>query len=239
MLKTITKRFKDSILHVLDRGFASEWIIEKFFRFEQKFLIRWVKSHLLLDSEGNHKRISRFFGPKDARQSRLIIDTYRNKRRRVKLFHETVYHPDFPEQKLTLITCKSPNQGFEPIHLLTNQIVVNSKDAWILIFSYMRRWLIEQAFRYNKSELAMESPRLWFWKNRLKLMAIVSLVYDFLLQILRNWNSMAQLTINIWCHRTGKKLAMVQIPLYRLRAAVQAILNEAITLNAQPPPTTA
>lgn len=236
MLKALCKVFKDNVLHVLDRGFASAWVLEKFFRFEQKFLIRWIKSHLLLDKEGVSRRVSRFFTPKQARESRLIIDTHRNNLRRVKLFYTSVYHPDFPDRELTLITCKSVNQGFEPVHLLTNQAVTKNAEAWKLVFSYMRRWLIEQTFRYNKSELALESPRLWYWKNRLKLMAIVSLVYDFLLQMLRNWSSMAWVTINTWCPRTGKKLANVRVPLYRLRTALQAILNEAVTLKAEPPP---
>jgi hypothetical protein len=236
MLKSICNIFKDNILHVLDRGFASEWVLERFFRIEQKFLIRWVKSHLLLGKDGCSKRVSRFFGPKDAKESRLIIDAPRNKFRRVKLFYTTVYHPDFPDKELTLITCKSAANSFGPVHLLTNQTVRTNRDAWKMVFSYMRRWLIEQTFRYNKSELALESPRLWYWENRLKLMAIVSLVYDFLLQILRNWSSMAWITVNTWCPRTGKKLANVHIPLYRLRSAIQAILNEVITLQAEPPP---
>lgn len=232
MLKTICKKFKDNVLHVLDRGYASEWTLEKFFQHHQDFLIRWVKTHVFVDENGQEKKVSRFFKPKDAVSSRLIYDAARHRNKRVKLFYATVFHPNFPGQKLTLITCKPTTPGQEPLHLITNQTVQKTKDAWKLIFSYMRRWLIEQTFRYNKSELALESPRLWWWDNRLKLMAIVAMVYDFLLQILRNWNSIAWITINTWCPRTGKKLAQVQAPLYRLRCAIQAILNEAIAQNS-------
>lgn len=49
------------------------------------------------------------------------------------------------------------------------------------MFSYMHRWEAEQGFRFLKSEPGLESPRLWFWDNRMKFMAIVTLVYDFLL----------------------------------------------------------
>lgn len=236
MLKTICKTFKDNVLHVLDRGFASEWALGKFFQYRQLFLIRWIKSHLLLNTRGEPCKVSRFFKPKDVRESRLILDTVRKQYRRAKLFYTKVFHPDFPDQELTLITCKSANGAFEPVHLLTNQPVRKPADAWKSLRAYMRRWLIEQAFRYNKSELALESPRLWYWENRLKLMAIVALVYDFLLQMLRNWNSMSWIAINTWCPRTGKKLAKVQAPLYRLRSALQAFLTEAIILNAEPPP---
>ena len=235
MLKVVCKQFKDNILHVLDRGFASEWTLEKFFRFQQVFLIRWVKTHLFLDETGKSKKVSRFFGPKDAVASRLMRDAARNTFGRVKLFYATVRHPAFADQALTLITCKPVKAGQEPMHLITNETVHKPVDAWKLVFAYMRRYSIEQTFRYNKSELALESPRLWRWQNRLKIMAIVSLVYDFLLQTLRNWNAVAWIAINTWCPRTGKKLARAKAPLYRLRAAIHAILNESLALDNGPP----
>ena len=40
------------------------------------------------------------------------------------------------------------------------------------------------AIRFDKSELAMESPRVWAWENRLKLLLIVALAYAFLLSLL-------------------------------------------------------
>jgi len=33
-------------------------------------------------------------------------------------------------------------------------------DAWRISLAYNRRWQIEMAIRFDKSELAMESPRL-------------------------------------------------------------------------------
>ena len=53
-------------------------------------------------------------------------------------------------------------------------------QAWESVFAYKRRWQIELSFRYGKCELAMESPRLWSFENRLKLLGIVTLVYAFL-----------------------------------------------------------
>ena len=35
-----------------------------------------------------------------------------------------------------------------------------------------------------KTHLSVESPRLWFWENRLKLLLMGSLVYAFLLSLL-------------------------------------------------------
>jgi hypothetical protein len=96
--------------------------------------------------------------------------------------------------------------------------------AWEVFFSYIQRWDIEQAFRFNKSELGIQSIRLWEWENRKKMMAIVMLVYDFLLRLFRNWKLIAWAIINQWCKRTGKRLAKVNQPLYRLRDAIHTAL---------------
>ena len=44
---------------------------------------------------------------------------------------------------------------------------------------------IETAFRSGKSEVAMESPCLRIWEQTLKLLALVTLVYAFLLYLLQ------------------------------------------------------
>lgn len=88
----------------------------------------------------------------------------------------------------------------------------------------MHRWEAEQGFRFLKSEMGLESPRLWFWDNRMKLMAIVTLVYDFLLHILRNWKSVIPILFKRWAHRTGKRYRDASIPLYRLRLAISNAL---------------
>ena len=69
-------------------------------------------------------------------------------------------------------------------YLITNEPVKTEAQAWEIVFTYKRRWQIETSFRYGKCELAMESPRLWAFENRLKLLSIVTLVYAFLLHLL-------------------------------------------------------
>jgi hypothetical protein len=75
--------------------------------------------------------------------------------------------------------------------------------------------------RYNKSELAFESPRLLKWQHRKKLLLIATLAYAFLLSLLdphlkplRNW------LLRTFCHRTGKRSRNTPAPLYRLRLAI-------------------
>ena len=76
-------------------------------------------------------------------------------------------------------------------------------------------------WRYAKSELAMESPRLWAWNNRLKLLLIVTLAYAFLLLLLDPLlQDLKQWLLRTWCHRTGKRSQDTPTPLYRLRSAL-------------------
>lgn len=61
-------------------------------------------------------------------------------------------------------------------------------------------------WRESSSELACESPRLWKWETRLKLLLMVSLVYSFLLILLDETYSMLKdWLLRFWCHRTGKR----------------------------------
>jgi hypothetical protein len=85
-----------------------------------------------------------------------------------------VRHPDYARQVLWLVVSR-PGQGRERWYLLTTEPMALQPDAWQIIVAYARRWQIEMAWRYGKAELAVESPRLWSWQNRLRLLLIVAL----------------------------------------------------------------
>ncbi len=63
------------------------------------------------------------------------------------------------------------------------------------------------AYRYVKSELALESPRLWFWHNRLKLLLMTTLVYAFLLSLLEpDLEPLRSCAISVTVQTNGAKL---------------------------------
>lgn len=96
-----------------------------------------------------------------------------------------------------------------------------------MVHAYARRWQIEQSFRFSKSELAMESCRLWFWENKLKLLHIVTLVYAFLLSLLEvQLEEKIKELLRQGCHRTGKRCREASTPLYRIRLALSNLLNQ-------------
>ena len=186
--------------------------------------MRWPKRYELIDAQGqrNAWKIAR---GKPAQVRRQLWDAHQRQWRKSAVLAVAVRHPAYPEQALWLVVSRL-GKGKEPWYLLTNQPCQESDQLWSVVLAYARRWQIESCWRFSKSELAIQSPRLWLWANRLKLMMMVALVYAFLLDLLVSL-SLAQRKelLRNWCHRTGKRCQTALTPLYRLRAALAAPFN--------------
>lgn len=228
MLKKLNQSLQKGILHVLDRAYASAWTIEWMLYFEQDFLVRWKKNILLIHPQKGVKQTHQIARSLKASAKKLVFDTQRKIAKHITIAYCSVTHPEFMQKQLYLIVVRDKKGHQSPMYLLTNCPVLDNKQAWEMVHSYMHRWNIEQSFRVGKTELGLESPRLWFWENRLKLMGIVTLVYDFLLSLLRNWSSFIPFLFKKWCHRTGNRYRIATIPIYRLRLAISNCLYFAL-----------
>ncbi|MCB0630918.1 MAG: transposase [Lewinella sp.] len=213
-----------SVVHVLDRGYANEKMLRYLFHFKQDFIIRWKKNHLLNHHDKGCKKTHLLARSFRGRKSKIVRDKARDKNKHVTIDWAAVNHPEYPDNQLYLIIVRDKRNYNGPMYIITSLPIENAAQAWEVLFSYMHRWEAEQGFRFLKSEMGLECPRLWFWDNRMKLMAIVALVYDFILRTLRNWKSWVQLFFRNWCHRTGKRYREASIPLYRLRMAISNCL---------------
>lgn len=222
LLAKIHEHAPKGILNVFDRGYANEKMIRYLLRFEQDFLIRW-KKNVYLNFEGQSLKIDRISRKTKARASRVVRDKQRKKDKRVSIGWSKVTHPEYPDNELFLIVVRDKAQG--PMYLLSSVPIDDVGTAFEMLFTYMHRWEAEQGFRFLKTELAIESPRLWFWDNRLKLMAIVTLVYDFLLKMMRNDSHWIEQLLKTFCHRTGERYRNASIPLYRIRMAISICLT--------------
>ncbi|MBX0331655.1 transposase [Pontibacter sp. HSC-14F20] len=218
--------FGRAVLHVFDRGYASSRWLGLLLARGDRFLLRWPSRYKLLDVKGLLKNGYRFSVGKKATSSKVVRDMVRQLTYRRSLLWQRCLHPDYPDCPLTLIICRPGRKGRPPWYLLTNEEVHTDRDAWRLVFAYARRWQVEQAFRFNKAEMGMESCRLWFWDNRMKLLQIVTLVYAFLLSLLEK--ELRQAVSNLLrqgCHRTGKRCRKTPTPLYRIRLALANLWN--------------
>lgn len=120
-------------------------------------------------------------------------------------------------------------RGGEPWYLITNRSIETKEQAWSIYWVYRKRWKIETCFRYEKSELAMESVRLFDDEKREKLLFMVTIVYAFLLSLLSD----GQEEKIVWllrrsCHRTGKRYREKATPIYRLRWALSRFWHQFI-----------
>ena len=220
LLKKVKQHLGSSLLHVFDRGYANEKMLRYLFHFEQDFIIRWKKNHLLNHLEKGEKKTHLLARSFKAKANKIVWDKVRKQYKRITISWAAVTHADYPENQLFLVIVRDKNNFNSPMYMITSLPIEKATSAWEIMFSYMHRWEAEQGFRFLKSEMALESPRLWFWDNRMKLMAIVTLAYDFLLRTLTNWKSWVNGFLRNWCHRTGKRYRNTRIPLYRLRMAI-------------------
>ena len=209
------------VIHVFDRGFAGAPWLEELGKHRARFILRWPTRYHLADDKGERPawHITRC---KRSQGHRQIWDPHRRQYRKTGIVAVPVRHPKV-EGELWLVVSR-PGKGRTPWYLLTSEPVESPDDAWSVVLAYARRWQVEMCYRTCKTDLAMESPRLWFWENRLKLLLMVSLVYAFLLSLLTpNLAPLLQELPRNWCHRTGERYRQAAIPLSRLRAALSSL----------------
>lgn len=235
LLKQIKSVFDSSLTLVLDRGFANLPTLDKLFTHQQSFIIRWKSANILTNTEGVAKNTWRICFGKKGFDKKVFWDKERKRALKLEIIYAPVCHPEHPDKPLNLIVVRQKTRkGQQPMYLLTDLIVDSVGLAWEIFKSYILRWDIEQAFRFNKTELGIQAIRLKEFQNRLKMMAMVTLIYEFLLQFWRNWHTAACLVIKKWCPRTDKRLDQNRLPLYRLRLAIVNCLNILIALLDSP-----
>ena len=210
------------VRHVFDRGFASAPWICRFLQRELRFVLRWKKRQKLLDGWGELRKAWEIARGKRSQDYRWLRESHTGLTRKVGIVALPVTHPSHA-QPLWLVVAR-PGKGHEPWYLLTSDVIRTTEEAWSVALAYARRWQIETTWRYSKSELAMESPRLWTWERREKLLLMVTLLYAFLLSLLDPALTQVRATLlRLWCHRTGKRSRDTPAPLYRLRSALSRL----------------
>lgn len=223
VLRICVRKWGQVVTYVFDRGYASGPWLEVLEKFRVKFIIRWIKKHIFFDQEGREKKLWEIGRGKRYLAHKMIRETVSGLKVACDLWWAPVRHPKYTDQ---LYLVKARVQG-KVCYLITNERIQTEEQAWEIFFAYKRRWQIETSFRYGKCELAMESPRLWSFENRLKLLGIVLLVYAFLLCLLEDvYKELVEALLRLKCHRTGKRCREALVPLYRLRWALSRLWDD-------------
>jgi hypothetical protein len=210
------------VLHVFDRGFAGGPWLERCKRLALRFVVRWPKDYHLLDEAAHKRKAWHITRGKRSWAERQVWDGRRQQWYQAGVLAVPVSHPQHG-MGLWLVVSR-PGKGRPPWYLLTNEPIRCEQDAWRVVFASARRWQIELCWRVNKSELAFESPRLWSWEGRVKLLLMAALAYAFLLTLLDPAHEHLRVwLLRWWCHRTGKRSQAASTPLYRLRWAISRL----------------
>jgi hypothetical protein len=223
LLRICVRQWGDQLLHIFDRGYASGPWLKVLQQFHLHFVIRWKKGHFFRDERGVEKKLWQIGQGKKYLSHKEIFDLSTGQKMPCDIWWAPVWHKEYASQ-MYLIRVRVKKHVW---YLITNEHIKKDEDAWTVVFAYKRRWQIELSFRYGKCELAIESPRLWFLENRLKLLGIVTLVYAFLLHLLDPFfQKTLEMLLRLKCHRTGKRCKDVLAPLYRLRWAISRLWDD-------------
>lgn len=204
-------------LHVWDRGFAGNpWLTQAFLH-GARILLRWPKNFLLLDEQEELRKPGEISKGKRSWDHHLLWDARHQCECKTGVIAFPVFDPTH-HQPLWLVVARRKHQS--PWYLLTSESAHTPELAWQVVLAYARRWQVEMALRYHKSELAFESPRLLHWNSRHKLLLIAALAYAYLLSFLPiQPESLATWLLQHFCPRTGQRSRVTPAPLYRLRIA--------------------
>lgn len=210
------------VWHIWDRGFANGPWLEQVAELGLRFVLRWKKGQYLLDPLGAPRKAWEIVRGKRSWSYRMFHDPHSGQVRKVGVVAACVNQPE-QARPLWLVVARV-GDGREPWYLLTSEAITGSDAAWAVVMAYARRWQIERAWRYGKSELAMESPRVWSWERRERLLLLATLVYAFLLSVLvAQFATLRAALLRVGCHRTGKRSRDTPAPLYRLRSAISRL----------------
>lgn len=221
VLLEVARRWGPRVLHLWDRGFAGGPWLAQALVLPVRFVVRWPTRFHLVDQTGE-RPVWQCVRGKRSWDHRDLWDARRRCWRKTGVLAMMVWHPAHP-QPLWLVVARR-GRGHAPWYLLTTEPIQTPADAWAVVLAYARRWQIELVWRYGKSELALESPRLWTWERRHKLLLLATLAYAFLLSLLAPDAALVcQRLLRSWCHRTGRRSRQTPAPLYRLRSALSRL----------------
>jgi Transposase DDE domain len=206
--------------HVFDQGFAGRPWLTQLFETKTRFILRWPSRLKLADCAGNWQPAWQLVRGKRAWDHRQLWDARHHCYRKTGILAVPVL---YDEHSLVLIVARR-GQGQRPWYLLTTEPVADIDELWRIVLCYARRWQLEMVWRYGKSELAMESVRVWTWERRKKLLLLATLAYAFLVSLLDpSYDLLRTWLLDHWCHRTGKRSRDTPTPLYRLRSALSRL----------------
>ena len=155
-IEYLGEKYEKKGIYALDRGFDDKKYFEKFASLGMNFVIRMKKTRDVSNAESG---IVENIKKKCKRVKMKWSYKYKNKKgitRTAYTGYMKIKIPDIEKKTFYLVVIKSEEFPNDPMMLLTNMIPENEEFTKIVNKVYIRRWKIEEYFRFKKQQFGFE-----------------------------------------------------------------------------------
>jgi len=175
-LDFVEKHFGKKGIYALDRGYDANMYYEYFTEGNKDFVIRAKRNRNVIykGKSLNIKKVAALYKGKYAYRYR----NQDNKERKLKFSYTPIKLPALKDTELTMVIVRG--HGINPTMLITN-LNPNSKRLTLAVLkAYIKRWRIEEYFRFKKQKFDFENFRVRSLKKIRNLDLILSITIGFL-----------------------------------------------------------
>ncbi|HEY3360947.1 MAG TPA: transposase [Methanosarcina sp.] len=172
-LRKCKELFGTKGIYALDRGYDNNIFFEYFVKSKNKFVIRCKNNRNVIwkNTEINILELTN----KINKNLEITYKNKRNKTKKIKLGYEEIKLPFNPQYTFNLIVVEG--FGKQPMMLLTNVENITNEVLKSLVEVYIKRWKIEEYFRFKKQQFDFENLRV----RKLKAMRNMNLILTILI----------------------------------------------------------
>lgn len=179
-IEYLGEKYEKRGIFALDRGFDDIKYFEKFISLDLDFVIRMKKTRNVANAEsGIQENIK-----KKANRVKMKWDyNYKDKKgitRTAYTGYMKITIPGIEDKRLYLVVIKSENYPNEPMMLLTNMKPENEEFTKIVNKVYIKRWKIEEYFRFKKQQFGFEKELVRTLNSIRTLNVLLTIVIGFI-----------------------------------------------------------
>ena len=179
-IEYLGKKYDKKGVFALDRGFDDRRYFEKFANLELNFVIRMKKNRDISNAESG---ITENIKKKAKRVKMKWSYKYKNKNGITKNAYTgymKITIPNLDGRTFYLVVIKSEDFPNDPMMLLTNMVPENEEFTKIVNSIYIKRWKIEEYFRFKKQQFGFEKELVRSLNSIRTLNVILTIVIGFI-----------------------------------------------------------
>lgn len=179
-IEYLGEKYKKQGIYALDRGFDDKKYFEKFASLELNFVIRMKKNRDVTNADSG---IVENIKKKSKRVKMKWNYKYKNKKgitRTAYTGYMKIKIPEIEDRTFYLVVIKSEDFPNDPMMLLTNMMPENDEFTKIVNKVYIRRWKIEEYFRFKKQQFGFEKEMVRTLNSIRTLNVLLTIVVGFI-----------------------------------------------------------